>query len=130
MIVARHEVPGKASPERPSRRVRYDRRPLIAGVFLVESASLPDVRVTDSFLNKISSVFKSETSSFHTAITESKCAHLQDQTVPYARPEQATARRMGDGDFGVAIPRHFVPGYDRTVPPGQKTIRPCEASLS
>src|SRR5580704_14224317 len=25
MIVARHEVPGKASPEGPSRRVRYDR---------------------------------------------------------------------------------------------------------
>jgi hypothetical protein len=44
-----------------------------------------------------------------TAITESKCAHLQ-----------ASDRILRDGSFGVAIPRHLVPGYDRTVPPGQK----------
>jgi hypothetical protein len=30
-----------------------------------------------------------------------------NQTVPY-----------GDGPFEVAVSRHFVPGYDRTVPPG------------
>jgi hypothetical protein len=29
MIVARHEVPGKRPPKEPSRRVRYDRAPLI-----------------------------------------------------------------------------------------------------
>ena len=29
-----------------------------------------------------------------------------------------THRTLRDGLFGVAIPRHFVPGYDRYVPPG------------
>ena len=32
MIVAWHEVPGKASSKEPSRRVRYDRAPLIPGI--------------------------------------------------------------------------------------------------
>jgi hypothetical protein len=39
------------------------------------------------------------------AITESKCHTCKNQTVP---------------TFWGAIPRHFVPGYNRTVPPGQK----------
>jgi hypothetical protein len=29
-------------------------------------------------------------------------------------------RTLRDGSFGWRCPRHFVPGYDRTVPPGQK----------
>jgi hypothetical protein len=45
----------------------------------------------------------------NTTITESKCAHLQESD-----------RTLRDGSFEAAIPRHFVPGYDRTVPPGQK----------
>jgi hypothetical protein len=36
MIVARHEVPGTASLERTSHRVRYDRAQLIPEVFPVE----------------------------------------------------------------------------------------------
>ena len=33
LIVARHEVPGKAPLKAPSRRVRYDRAPLIPNAF-------------------------------------------------------------------------------------------------
>jgi len=36
LIVARPEVPGKRRSKEPSRRVRYDRAPLIPQVFLVE----------------------------------------------------------------------------------------------
>ena len=36
-----------------------------------------------------------------------RCAHLRESD-----------RALRDGSFGVARPRHFVPGYDRTVPPG------------
>jgi hypothetical protein len=28
-------------------------------------------------------------------------------------------RTLRDGSFGWRCPRHFVPGYDRTVPPGR-----------
>src|ERR1700733_6393700 len=35
-------------------------------------------------------------------------AHPRDHTVPY-----------GTALLGWRCPRHFVPGYDRTVPPGQ-----------
>jgi hypothetical protein len=45
----------------------------------------------------------------NTAITESKCVHLQESD-----------RTLREDSFGAAIPRHFVSGYDRTVPPGQK----------
>jgi hypothetical protein len=37
MIVAWHAVPGKRPPKGPSRRVRYDRAPLILEVFIVEA---------------------------------------------------------------------------------------------
>jgi hypothetical protein len=92
MIVARHEVPGKASSKEPSRRVRYDREQLIPELFLVEMCAL--------------SVFHSR--SFATPIIES-CLHLQESD-----------RTLRDGSFGWLCPRHFVPGYNRTVPPGQK----------
>jgi hypothetical protein len=39
-IVAWHEVPGKASLEKPSRRVRYDRARLIPDLFLVEMCAV------------------------------------------------------------------------------------------
>jgi hypothetical protein len=42
-------------------------------------------------------------------ITESKCAHLQESD-----------RTLRDGSFWASLPRHFVPGYDRTVPAGKK----------
>jgi hypothetical protein len=45
---------------------------------------------------------------FVTPIIESRCAHLQESD-----------RTLRDGSFGWRCPRHFVPGYDRTVPPGQ-----------
>jgi hypothetical protein len=32
--------------------------------------------------------------------------------------EMPTHRTLRDGLLGVGLPRHFVPGYDRTVPPG------------
>ena len=36
-------------------------------------------------------------------------------------------RALRDGSFGWRYPRHFVPGYDRTVPPGQ-SHSPIEAA--
>jgi hypothetical protein len=35
-------------------------------------------------------------------------------------------RTLRDGFFGWRCPRHFVPGYDRTVPSGTKADRPSE----
>ena len=32
--------------------------------------------------------------------------------------EIPTHRTLRDGSLGWRFPRHFVPGYDRTVPPG------------
>ena len=40
--------------------------------------------------------------------SSSSSSFVLDRTVPY-----------GTGSFGWRFSRHFVPGYDRTVPPGQ-----------
>jgi hypothetical protein len=45
----------------------------------------------------------------HISIENTSGIAAPDQTVPY-----------GTALFGWRGPRHFVPGYDRTVPPGQK----------
>jgi hypothetical protein len=45
------------------------------------------------------------------------CAHL---------PE--SHRTLRDGFSGVALSRHFVPGYDHTVPPGQKPLASSKGS--
>ena len=37
-------------------------------------------------------------------------------------------RTLRDGCFGWHGPRHFVPGYDRTVPPGRKPFAQRRAS--
>jgi hypothetical protein len=97
MIVAWHEVPGKRPPKEPSRRVRYDRALLIPEVFLGESAFRTAVRCDGTF---------PETSSFQYCNQQIECAHLQESD-----------RTLPDGSFEAAISRHFVPGYDRTVPP-------------
>jgi hypothetical protein len=95
MIVARHEVPGKRSP---SRRIRSERALAIPELFLVESAFRLMFDMMDPFLNTlISSVFTFGTSSFQYCDHPIEVQHLKDQSVPY-------------GSFGVAIPRHFVPG--------------------
>jgi hypothetical protein len=39
-----------------------------------------------------------------------------------ARPRESD-RTLRDGSFGWRCPSHFVPGYDRTVPLGQKPPR-------
>jgi hypothetical protein len=36
-----------------------------------------------------------------------------------AAPENGSDRTLRDGSLEVALSRHFVPGYDRVVPPGQ-----------
>ena len=44
--------------------------------------------------------------------SSNRCAHLSE-----------SHRTLRDGSFGAAQSRHFVPGYDRTVPPGQSASR-------
>jgi hypothetical protein len=125
MTVARHEVPGKRLPKEPSRRVRYERALLIPEIVLVESASrrmfellfdvMDSVPEHIDFLcfhnpNFVISILQSPNRSARTC---------KNQTVPY-----------GTAPFGVARSRHFVPGYDRTVPPGQKPFAYGKASLS
>src|SRR5271166_934272 len=39
--------------------------------------------------------------------SSNRCAHLHE-----------SHRTLRDGSLGWRCPRHFVPGYDRTVPPG------------
>ena len=66
----------------------------------------------------ISSVLTSETSSLQYFNHRIEVRHTcKNQTVPY-----------GTVPWGWRCPRHFVPGYDRTVPPGTKAIRPSGAS--
>ena len=93
-IVAWHEVPGKAPPKEPSRRVRYDR-----------AQRIPD-GISRRHVRRISvSVFAFEISSLQSS---NRCPHLHE-----------SHRTLRDGSFGWRFPRHFVPGYDRTVPPGR-----------
>jgi hypothetical protein len=40
-------------------------------------------------------------------LSSNRCAHRHE-----------SHRTLRDGSFGGCFPRHFVPGYDRTVPPG------------
>jgi hypothetical protein len=42
---------------------------------------------------------------------------------PSGQPHRSY-RTLRDGSFGVRCPRHFVPGYDRAVPPGPVLILP------
>ena len=52
-------------------------------------------------------VFSFRIRNFVTPITSNRCAHLHE-----------SHRTLRDGSLGWRCPRHFVPGYDRTVPPG------------
>jgi hypothetical protein len=38
------------------------------------------------------------------------------------RTSARSYRTLGDGSFEGRFPRHFVPGYDRTVTPGQVAV--------
>jgi hypothetical protein len=101
-IVAWHEVPGKAPLKEPSRRVRYDRARLIHEAFLVEMCA---VFLKDQIISfRIRNFYHPDhRTGAHT------CAN---HTVPY-----------GTAPFGWCCPRHFVPGYDRAVPPGRKPTK-------
>src|ERR1700722_15340840 len=63
-------------------------------------------RYFSSTVRRVSvSVFLFETSSLQSS---NRCAHLHESD-----------RTLRDGSFGWRCPWHFVPGYDRTVPPGR-----------
>ena len=114
MTVARHEVPGKRLPKEPSRRVRYERALLIPEIVLVESASRRMFELLFDVMDPVPE---------H---TDFLCFHIQTLSFQYCnhrievRALQESDRTYGTPPFGGAIPRHFVPGFDRTVPPGQK----------
>jgi hypothetical protein len=95
-------------PKEPSRRVRYDRSLLIPGD---SGGTATPISVLQGRHLKRGHRPPCETISINTntAITELMRALLQESD-----------RTLRDGSFGTAIPRHFVPGYDRSVPPGQK----------
>jgi hypothetical protein len=48
-------------------------------------------------------------------------------SVGLAAPDHT--RTLRDGSLEGCFPRHFVPGYDQAVPPGQNTFSPAEALL-
>ena len=54
------------------------------------------------------------TSIYHVLIIRK---HLDGLSNPSIHPHRSF-RTLRDGSFGVRCPRHFVPGYDRAVPPG------------
>ena len=85
---------GKRPAKEPSRRVRYDRAQLIPEVFLVDMCAV--FRFQFSY------------SKFHHSNHRIGAHTCTNYTVPYR-----------DGTFGWRCPSHFVPGYDRTVPPGR-----------
>src|SRR6516165_10059856 len=47
--------------------------------------------------------------------------HLDRSSNPSLHPHRSY-RTLRDGSFGVRCPRHFVPGYDRAVPPGHLPV--------
>jgi hypothetical protein len=154
MIVAWHEVPGKASPGEPSRRVRYDRTQLsqrsqryfssnMCAVFLLgrrlyaflerlvsddvragarcngtfsETCEIPRLNAKKSLMNPSQYFFSYRIRNFVTPIIES--VRTPAGITPYPTGRPSFGRR----------PRHFVPGYDRTVPPGQKPFAHRKAS--
>jgi hypothetical protein len=96
------------------RRVRYDREHLIPEVYLVE------MRRPKAFSNIRDSGPKHlpSYSKFRHSIIES--ARTPAQIKPYPTPALSKRQRVewGTDLLGWLCPRHFVPGYDRTVPPG------------
>jgi hypothetical protein len=105
----------KRPSQEPSRRVRHDRgaanRPSTAkGVFEYQDSgpntflcAENQARESRSEMNKHKYFQSSSLQS------SNRCAHL---------PE--SHRTLRDGSFGWRCPRHFVPGYDRTVPSGRR----------
>src|SRR5580700_10140581 len=112
-----------AAPKEPSRRVRYDRAQLIPEVFLVEMCAVflkgrlntllerfvsDDVRAAARCIGPFPEParFSFRIRNFITPIIVS--VRTPARITPYP-----TGRLLG-----WRCPRHFVPGYDRTVPPG------------
>ena len=118
----------KRPPKEPSRRVRYDRAHLITEVFLVESASRRTtlIRVRHETPNDVRAdgPFPKHQHFFGSLIRNLVTPILQSPNRSAAH-RQESDRTLRDGSIGGGdVPRHFVPGYDRTVPPGTKAIRP------
>ena len=102
-IVAWHGVPGTASP-RKSRPVGYG---LIRAGVRTDST----IGATKQLEHPRTRTFQEEYLAFLNT------AHLSTRNtsgISCAR----SYRTLRDGSFEGRFPRHFVPGYDRTVPPG------------
>jgi hypothetical protein len=90
MIVARHEVPGKRPSKEPSRRVRFDRAPLIQQLFLVENVR----RVA---LGRLNTLLKRFVSDDVRAAAPSNGPCLRETDAEYAIVRcQAKFRRFGN----------------------------------
>ncbi len=61
------------------------------------------------------------------AFLEKHGAHF-DEKYLWDHLRARSYRTLRDGSFGVRCPRHFVPGYDHAVPPGQKPFAHRRAS--
>jgi hypothetical protein len=90
MIVARHEVPGKRPPNEPSRRVRYDRPSFDNGqeTYNINFFGFPVRKLATRIIESV-------------------------RAPPRIRP-YPTGRLF----WWCTRSRHFVSGYDHTVPPG------------
>ena len=79
----------------------------------------------DDATSQVSSVTDSKGNLYQLAVGPTVLTGVTScsQAIYYAKDISAGAR---DGSFGWRFSRHFVPGYDQLVPPGQKP----SASLS
>jgi hypothetical protein len=123
MSVARHEVPGKRLPKEPSRRVRYERALLIPEIVLVESASRRMFELLFDVMDPVPEhmdflCFHIQTCHFNTAITKSKCAHLQESD-----------RTLRDGSFWGGTFQALRARLRSHCPSGTKAIRLRESLI-
>jgi hypothetical protein len=121
-----------ATPKEPSRRVRYDsctcahrfedwREEISNAVSLSRTEMIPKCigRVLDHVRHLVIlrtrlavAFLKKHDAQFDEKYLWDSCARSH--------------RTLRDGSFEGRFPRHFVPGYDQPIPPGQKPFRPSK----
>src|ERR1700674_2168457 len=95
------------SAPRRARKLSPGKQPQLKGALkaALECSHAKETVVSPSGLSDTAFEISSLTSS-------TRCAHGHE-----------AYRSLRDGSFGMRCPRHFVPGYDHAVPPGQNTFQ-------
>ena len=131
LIVAWHEVPGKAPPEK-NRPVGYGvtRAGVRIDSMIGIRVGVSQVQETVRYIEQQLDIIGHEPFKKRNSLCLRNTAHISTRNtsgISYAR----SYRTLRDGSFEGRFPRHFVPCYDRTVPPGHmSTATALKAEMS